>query len=159
MDDLSPAPAYLTTTRTETREPAPAYLTTTRTETREETNAADLEAKRDKLQNELTSIDDELFELEKKYGEYKRPEIKKKEVPVAALVQEVEEEEEVEVAEGQEDDEAEEEEDDESHGHDVAGLLKEEDGQGDGEGKPEENNGGAGDGIPEIDAETLRRFI
>ena len=37
----------------------------------------DLEPKRDKMQSELNSIDEELFELEKKYGEYKRPEIKK----------------------------------------------------------------------------------
>jgi len=30
----------------------------------------DLQLKIEKLQNELTTIDDELFELEKKYGEY-----------------------------------------------------------------------------------------
>tara|TARA_B110001450_G_scaffold228654_1_gene228757 strand:+ start:349 stop:603 length:255 start_codon:yes stop_codon:yes gene_type:complete len=33
----------------------------------------DLQLKVEKLQNELTTIDDELFELEKKYGEYKKP--------------------------------------------------------------------------------------
>ena len=33
----------------------------------------DLQLKLEKLQNELTTIDDELFELEKKYGEYKKP--------------------------------------------------------------------------------------
>lgn len=38
---------------------------------------SDLGAKRDKMQNELNSIYEELFELEKKYGEYKRPEIKR----------------------------------------------------------------------------------
>ena len=33
----------------------------------------DLQLKIEKLQNELTTIDDELFELEKKYGEYQKP--------------------------------------------------------------------------------------
>jgi hypothetical protein len=31
--------------------------------------------KREKLEEELISIEDELFELEKKYGEFKKPEI------------------------------------------------------------------------------------
>jgi hypothetical protein len=31
--------------------------------------------KREKLSSELTSIDDELFDLEKKYGEFKRPKV------------------------------------------------------------------------------------
>lgn len=35
----------------------------------------DLQLKREKLSSELTSIDEELFELEKKYGEYKRPKV------------------------------------------------------------------------------------
>jgi hypothetical protein len=35
----------------------------------------DLKDKLEKLSNELTSIDTELFELEKKYGEYQRPKV------------------------------------------------------------------------------------
>ena len=35
----------------------------------------DLQLKREKLSSELTSIDDELFDLEKKYGEFKRPKV------------------------------------------------------------------------------------
>ena len=57
----------------------------------------DLEPKRDKMQNELNSIDEELFELEKKYGEYKRPEIKRVVAPVEEPKEDTEEEEIVEV--------------------------------------------------------------
>jgi hypothetical protein len=39
----------------------------------------DLQLKREKLSSELTSIDDELFDLEKKYGEFKRPKVVVKE--------------------------------------------------------------------------------
>jgi hypothetical protein len=39
----------------------------------------DLQLKREKLSSELTSIDDELFDLEKKYGEFKRPKVEVKE--------------------------------------------------------------------------------
>ena len=39
---------------------------------------AELEKKQEKLENELTEIDEELFELEKKYGEYKRPAVVRK---------------------------------------------------------------------------------
>jgi len=35
----------------------------------------DLQLKREKLSSELTSIDDELFDLEKKYGEFERPKV------------------------------------------------------------------------------------
>ena len=35
----------------------------------------DLQLKREKLSSELTSIDDELFDLEKKYGEFKKPKV------------------------------------------------------------------------------------
>jgi antitoxin component of MazEF toxin-antitoxin module len=35
----------------------------------------DLSLKREKLSSELTSIDDELFDLEKKYGEFKRAKV------------------------------------------------------------------------------------
>ena len=46
----------------------------------------DLTAKLEKLQNELTSIDEELFELEKKYGEYKRP-VVEKQIPLEEVIE------------------------------------------------------------------------
>ena len=46
--------------------------------------------KKEKLQSELTQIDDELFELEKKYGEFKRPKREKKAVQKAVVKQEEE---------------------------------------------------------------------
>jgi hypothetical protein len=39
----------------------------------------DLHLKREKLSSEMTSIDDELFDLEKKYGEFIRPKVEVKE--------------------------------------------------------------------------------
>ena len=47
------------------------------------------------MQNELNSIDEELFELEKKYGEYKRPEIKRVVAPVEEEKEEDTKEEEI----------------------------------------------------------------
>ena len=38
----------------------------------------ELSLKKEKLQSELTQIDDELFDLEKRYGEFKRPKREKK---------------------------------------------------------------------------------
>ena len=43
----------------------------------------DLQLKREKLSSEMTSIDDELFDLEKKYGEFKRPKVVIEEKPVS----------------------------------------------------------------------------